>query len=105
MKMIKVEKSTVKTMGAVLLAGGVIGYIVENQLDSVRYPIRVEHAIISQCVNSIDRYPSERMLQKNIEICICSLEKATKDIGYKSDIDDELVESFNKHFSFCKIRR
>lgn len=93
-----------KTAGIALLASGaIIGYIVEDKLDQVRFPIQLEYAIINECAKSHTSYfLSEKELLRNIDICTCALEKTSKDIGYKNDLDNELFSSFNKYYHLCK---
>ncbi|OOR99115.1 hypothetical protein B0186_08205 [Canicola haemoglobinophilus] len=100
------SKSLVKpilaTSATALFAGSVIGYVVEDRLDIVRYRPELEFAIISQCSNSGTTYLSKTKFERYIRICSCALEKTMKEIGYKNTIDNELSIVFGEKLSECK---
>ncbi|OOF43802.1 hypothetical protein BKK51_10820 [Rodentibacter trehalosifermentans] len=97
----KITKPIMAGASALLVTGGIIGYKVENSLDQIRYSPKFEYAIINQCANPNNRYLSNRELERNIEICSCTLEKTIKEVGYKNEIDNELIDSFTKNLVMC----
>ncbi|OOF88837.1 hypothetical protein BKG94_04465 [Rodentibacter ratti] len=97
-----ITKPIMAGASALLVAGGIIGYQVENSLDQVRYSPMFEYAIINQCANPDSRYLSKKELERKIEICSCTLEKTMKKVGYKEQVDDELIQSFSYHLRLCE---
>lgn len=98
-----ITKPMIASASAVLVAGSIIGYTVENLLDEVRYPLHFEYSIITQCANPNNNgYMQQSVLQRNINICICALDKTIKDVGYKQEIDEELRTSFRNNLDVCK---
>lgn len=98
-----ISKPIIAGASAILVAGGLIGYSVENYLDQIRYPIEFEYAIVTQCANPKGSgYLREKELQTHIQICSCALEKTLNEVGYKEVIDQEFSLSFRNNLGKCR---
>lgn len=99
-----IKNKQIALLAASLVAGGAIaGYLIEDAFDQIRYSPQFEYQIITQCANPQNRsYLRESVLQKNIFICSCALEKTIKNIGYKERIDQEFRVSFEKNLRACE---
>ncbi|HDR0642412.1 hypothetical protein ROV36_03680 [Pasteurella multocida] len=63
-----------------MVFGGYITYQAENWIEQVRYPIKLEYSIISQCANGYNSGYLSSSSRKHIDTCICALEKTMNDV-------------------------
>lgn len=75
-----IQNKRIALLSATLVARGAIAeYIIEDAFDQIRYSPQFEYQIITQCANPQNRsYLRESILQNNIFICSCALEKQLK---------------------------
>ncbi|HDR1519176.1 TPA: hypothetical protein QB461_002092, partial [Pasteurella multocida] len=63
-----------------MVLGGYITYQAENWIEQVRYPIKLEYSIISQCANGYNSGYLSSSSRKHIDTCICALEKTMNNV-------------------------
>ncbi len=64
---------------------GILGtYHIEKYIyDTHRYPIKFEYEAIDACINSSNSVLDRATYQSKALICICAMEKTSKEISYK----------------------
>ncbi|MGX2948664.1 hypothetical protein [Frederiksenia canicola] len=89
----KLNKISKPVVVSSMLVGGYVTYQTGNWIEQVRYPIKLEYSIISQCANGYKSGYLSSSSKKHIDICICALEKTMNDVGV-----DESSNVFNSEF-------
>ncbi|HHT7856271.1 hypothetical protein [Pasteurella multocida] len=87
-----------------MAVGGYITHKVENGIEQVRYPIKLEYSIISQCANGYNSGYLSSSSRKHIDTCICALGKTMNDVELVKDnqISSAFSLAFRKNLSKCK---
>lgn len=96
--------STLMLLGVGAVAGHNIDDIIEKyNLESDRYPIVEEYAIIDNCVSNYDEPISRKVYKNKKDICICTLEKTELAYSYENYKNDSLgfLEIFEKKVNEC----
>ena len=87
------------------LVMGAYGFhkIEHDYFDEVRYPIRVEYAIIDSCIYSDRTTLSTSQFRNKKQICLCAYEKTVAEVSY-SELDDNnaFFDTFTKNTNTCK---
>lgn len=75
-------------------------YKVENLIEPVRYPVKLEYSIISECANGYQNGYLSSSSRKHIDTCICALEKTMNDVKPKNE-NKEFTSEFQKNLYEC----
>ncbi|MCZ4370615.1 hypothetical protein [Vibrio diazotrophicus] len=85
----KFSKRKLVSSSAALLVGVVGGYQVNDVFDEIRYPLQVEYALVDTCLNASTSAVSKSWFNSKRDICLCAVEKTTKDVSYSDYKTDE----------------
>ncbi len=99
----KFSKRKLVSASAALIVGVVGGYKANDALDEVRYPLKVEYAIVDTCINSSKSAVSTSWYINKRKACLCALERTTKDISYSDykSSQQSFLNSFRKNAKNC----
>lgn len=77
----KYKSVIMSAMTAIILgAGGT--YFIKEKFEENRYPISIEHEIISSCISSDRTVLEKNHYRKKELICICALDKTQEELNY-----------------------
>lgn len=93
-----------KKVASILMAlgvGGISGHYVDDlvekyNLQTNRYPMKIEYKIIEKCISNYNEPLSERVYGNKSNICICALEKTELEYPYELFREDKGYEFLNK---------
>lgn len=83
-----------KILVATLATGAVVGAYIDDSFEKNRYPVRLEYQIISECVGQ--SYSS-----RNVNPCICALEKTMSEISYEDRTSKPFSRTFEYYLRRC----
>lgn len=91
------RKKKIVSILSIFILGNVSGHHIDDlvekyNLEIDRYPIKVEHSIIENCISSYEQPLKHNHIRKKKEVCICALEKTEIEYNYES------FELYNKGF-------
>ncbi|SON49924.1 hypothetical protein [Vibrio tapetis] len=95
----KFSKRRFVSASSALFVGVVGGYTVSDKLEEVRYPLKVEYAILDTCVNGSENTLSVRWYESKRDACLCALTKTEQDVSYSVYSSDPSTFFDNFHFN------
>lgn len=98
------NKKKVASILMALTVGGVSGHYIDDliekyNLQTERYPIKVEYNILDNCISNYNEPLSENVFGNKKRICICALEKTEIEYAYSSFRADK-----NKFLNLFEIK-
>ena len=98
-----IQKPLIKVSTA-LLIGGLSGHWIDDFFEFKRYPIKIEHSIIENCLSGYSMPLKYFDFKEKREICICALEKTEKKFDYK-DLEENsegFFQIFRENVAQCQ---
>ena len=89
--------------GAIVLGLG-IGTLLGGTFETERYPMRLEHSILENCISSYNEPLSTSRIRNKKKICICALEETIKEYDHKKyeKNQDDFLEKFENKSKECR---
>ncbi len=83
------RKKKIASILGVFILGSVSGHHIDDlvekyNLEIDRYPIKVEHSIIENCISSYSKPLKRSHIENKKEVCICALDKTELEYDYES---------------------
>jgi len=102
------KKKIVSVLGIFIL-GTVSGHHIDDlvekyNLEIDRYPIKVEHSIIENCISSYEKPLKRSHIRNKKEVCICALDKTELEYDYESfqHNTNRFIEIFENKSRVCR---
>ena len=102
------RKKKITSVLGVFILGAVSGHHIDDlvekyNLEIDRYPIKVEHSIIENCISAYEKPLKRSHIRNKKEICICALDKTELEYNYESFRYDSnnFIEIFENHSRGC----
>ncbi len=103
------RKKKLASILSVFILGTVSGHHIDDlvekyNLEIDRYPIKVEHSIIENCISSYNKPLNRSHIRNKKEVCICALGKTELEYDYENFENDknEFIEIFENKSRECK---
>lgn len=103
------RKKRIASILGIFILGNVSGHHIDDlvekyNLEIDRYPIKVEHSIIENCISSYEQPLKRNNIRNKKEVCICALDKTELEYDYESFQYDPngFIEIFEKKSKECR---
>jgi len=103
------RKKKIASVLGIFILGAVSGHHIDDlvekyNLEIDRYPIKVEHSIIENCISSYTQPLKRSHIRNKREVCICALDKTELEYNYESFEYDKnrFIEIFEDKSRACK---